>query len=80
MCVLVFQYAYGYGGGNFGAYGYGGGGYGAAGAGGQHGYSGGGGGGGDDYAGGNYNPRYHYQAAQNAGFELAPEDGMPKTL
>jgi hypothetical protein len=37
-------------------------------------------GGGDDYAVGTYNPRYHYTAAQNAGFDLNTEDGVPKTM
>lgn len=34
----------------------------------------------DDIAGGAYNPRYHYQAAQNAGFNLGTEDAQPRIL
>ena len=34
----------------------------------------------EDYSGGTYNPRYHYQAAQNAGFELGTDDGQPRTV
>jgi hypothetical protein len=35
---------------------------------------------GEDFSLGAYNPRYHYVAAQNAGFELKTEDGLPKTM
>ena len=35
---------------------------------------------GEDYSVGAYNPRYHYLAAQNAGFDLQTQDGLPKTM
>lgn len=34
----------------------------------------------DEYSAGAYNPRHHYQAAQNAGFELGSIDGLPRTI
>jgi nucleolysin TIA-1/TIAR len=35
----------------------------------------------DDYgSAGSYNPRYHYQAAQNAGFTFNNEEGQPRIL
>lgn len=34
----------------------------------------------EDYSAGTYNPKYHFQAAQNAGFELGTTDGQPRTL
>ncbi|KAK0416468.1 hypothetical protein QR680_012504 [Steinernema hermaphroditum] len=34
----------------------------------------------DDTTGGAYNPRYHFQAAQSAGFDIGGEDTQPKTL
>jgi len=48
---------------------------------GAYGYGGAGGGyGGEDYSAGSYNPKYHFQAAQSAGFELGTTDGQPRTL
>uniref|UniRef100_A0A1I7RW23 Nucleolysin TIA-1/TIAR n=1 Tax=Bursaphelenchus xylophilus TaxID=6326 RepID=A0A1I7RW23_BURXY len=39
------------------------------------------GGGEDSFGGaGAYNPRYHFQAAQNAGFNLSADDGQPRVL
>jgi hypothetical protein len=35
---------------------------------------------GEDFAIGAYNPRYHYMAAQNAGFDLSTQDGLPRTM
>nr|CAD2134645.1 unnamed protein product [Meloidogyne enterolobii] len=35
---------------------------------------------GEDYSVGAYNPRYHYAAAQSAGFDLRTDDGLPKTI
>lgn len=35
---------------------------------------------GEDYSVGAYNPRYHYAAAQSAGFDLKTDDGLPKTI
>uniref|UniRef100_A0A915ENC4 RRM domain-containing protein n=1 Tax=Ditylenchus dipsaci TaxID=166011 RepID=A0A915ENC4_9BILA len=35
----------------------------------------------EDYSGGNYNPKYHFQAAQMAGFDLSSDDPtQPKTV
>jgi len=34
----------------------------------------------DAFSAGSYNPRYHYAAAQQHGFELGTEDGMPRTV
>ncbi|KAL3120596.1 hypothetical protein niasHT_007888 [Heterodera trifolii] len=36
--------------------------------------------GGEDFSAGAYNPRYHYAAAQNAGFDLKTDDGLPRTI
>lgn len=33
---------------------------------------------GEEY--GSYNPKYHYQAGINAGFEMAASDANPRTL
>ncbi|TKR77308.1 hypothetical protein L596_018305 [Steinernema carpocapsae] len=34
----------------------------------------------EDITGGAYNPRYHFQAAQSAGFDIGSDDTQPRTL